>query len=194
MKLLHLSWEDVQRLSEKLAEKVRRSGFRPELIVAIGRGGFVPARILCDLLEVKELASMEVEYYKDIEERGEEPRVIHPLNADVEDRYVLVVDDVSDSGRSLQLAVNQILQKRPKVLRVATLHYKPWSACQPDFFAEETEAWVIYPWEVFESARSFFRKLRREGLSCSEVRERLLALNFREEDIEALLKEDDTRN
>ena len=174
---------------ERLAEKVRGSGFQPELVVAIGRGGFVPARILCDLLEVKELASMEVEYYRDIEERGEEPRVVHPLNADVEGRSVLLVDDVSDSGRSLQLAVNHILGKGTSVFRVATLHSKPWSVFQPDFFVEETEAWVIYPWEVFESARSFFRKLRREGLSCSEVKERLLALNFREEDIEALLKE-----
>jgi len=65
LKLLHLSWEDVQRLSERLAEKVRRSGFRPEVVVAIGRGSFVPACILCNLLDVKELASMEVEYYRD---------------------------------------------------------------------------------------------------------------------------------
>lgn len=190
MKLLHLTWEDVQRLSERLAEKVRGSGFRPEVVVAIGRGGFVPARILCDLLEVKELASMEVEYYRDIEERGEEPRVLHPLNADVENRSVLLVDDVSDSGRSLQLAVNQILGRGTKVLRVATLHSKPWSTFQPDFFAEETASWVIYPWEVFESARSFLKKLRREGLSRLEIRDRLLSLGFSEGDVEALLGED----
>ena len=189
MQLLHVTWKDVQRLSERLAEKIRGNGFRPEIIVALGRGGFIPARILCDRLDVKGLASIGVEYYSDIGVRQEEPRILYPLNADVEDKPVLLVDDVSDTGRSLQLALDHVLERGAKEVRVATLHHKPWSSFQPNFYAEKTEGWVVYPWEVFESARSFLRKLREEGLSYSEVRERLIALSFREEDIEALLKD-----
>jgi len=188
LKLLHLSWEDVQHLSERLAEKIRRSGFRPEIIVALGRGGFIPARILCDRLDVKELAGIGVEYYRDVEERGRGPRILHPLNADVGNKPVLLVDDVADTGRSLQLTLDHVLERGAKEVRVATLHYKPWSSFQPDFYSEETEAWVVYPWEALESVRSFLRKLRGEGLSSLEVRERLLAMNFKEKDIEALLK------
>ena len=190
MKLLHLSWNDVQRLSERLIEEIKKSVFQPEIIVALGRGGFIPARILCDRLDVKGLASMGVGYYRDIEEREREPRILYPLNADVKDRSVLLVDDVADTGRSLQLAVSHILGRGANEVRVATLHYKPWSVFKPDFYAEETEAWVVYPWEVIEAARSFLRKLRGERLSSSEVRERLLALGFKEEDVDALLKDE----
>jgi len=187
LQLLHLSWEDVQRLSERLAEKIRGNGFRPEIVVAMGRGGFIPARILCDRLDVKELASVGVEYYSDIGEREEEPRILHPLNADVKHKSILLVDDVSDTGRSLQLALDHVLERGAKGVRVATLHCKPWSAFQPNFYAERTEDWVVYPWEVLESVRSFLRKLRGEGLSSSEVRERLLTLGFKEKDVETLL-------
>lgn len=189
MKLLHLSWDDVQRLSEGLAEKVRKSSFQPEIIVALGRGGFIPARILCDRLDVKGLASMGVGYYRDIGEREREPRILYPLNANVKDGSVLLVDDVADTGHSLQLAVGHILGKGAKEVRVATLHYKPWSTFHPDFYMEETEAWVVYPWERLEATRSFINRLRGEGLSSSEVRERLLALGFKEEDIDALLED-----
>jgi hypothetical protein len=189
LKILHLSWDDVQRLSRRLAEKVRGSGFRPEIIVALGRGGFVPARILCDRLDVKELASVGVEYYSDIEKREREPKILYPLNADVKDRSVLLVDDVADTGRSLQFAVSHIIERGAKEIRVATLHHKPWSTFQPDFYVEETEAWVIYPWERLEAARSFINKLRGEGLSSSEIKQRLFALSFKEEDVDALLED-----
>ena len=189
MKLLHLSWGDIQRLSEMLAEKIRSCGFRPEIVVALGRGGFIPARILCDRLDVRELASTSIEYYRDMGEREKEPRILYPLNAEVKNRSVLLVDDVSDTGRSLQLAKSHVLERGAKEVRVATLHYKPWSAFQPDFYAEKTEAWVVYPWEVLESLRSLCKKLREEGLSDSGIKERLLAVNFRDEDIETLLKE-----
>lgn len=189
MKLLHLSWSDIQRLSEILAEKIRSCGFRPEIVVALGRGGFIPARILCDRLDVRELASTSIEYYRDVGEREKEPRILYPLNAEVGGKSVLLVDDVSDTGRSLQLALSHILSKEVREVRVATLHYKPWSAFQPDFYAEKTEAWVVYPWEALESLRSLYKKLREEGLGDSEIKERLLASNFKEKDIETLLED-----
>jgi len=68
-KLLHLSWDDVQALSERLADKVKQSGFKPDLIVAVSRGGFDPARILCDQLGIRRLASVQVEYYMGVEQK-----------------------------------------------------------------------------------------------------------------------------
>ena len=189
MKFLHLTWEDVQNLTRSLADKIRRRGFIPEVIVAIGRGGFIPARILCDLLGVKKLVSIGIEYYKDIEERGEEPILVYSMNTDVNNKSILLVDDVSDSGRSLQLAVNHILKKGVTNLMVVTLHYKPWSTFRPDLFVEEIESWIIYPWEILESARIFIRKLRAKGLNNVELLKRLISLGFQLEDIELLLED-----
>jgi len=187
VRLLHMGWEDVQRLAEKVAEKVMTSGFRPDVIVAISRGGFDPARILCDQLSIQRLASLQVEYYTGVEQRRGTPEIVFPLNADVPDLKVLVVDDVSDSGNSLKAARDHVLERGASEVRVATLHVKPWSNFRPDYYAEEVEAWVVYPWEPMETLRWMAERLKSEGLDPDEVRRRLLEKGFDPELVERLL-------
>ncbi|MEE8325496.1 MAG: phosphoribosyltransferase [candidate division NC10 bacterium] len=178
LNLLHTSWEDVERLSEKLAQKIIESRFEPDLVVAISRGGFDPARILCDQLGIRRLASVQVEFYSGVQDTAEKPRIVYPLNADVRGKRVLLVDDVSDTGDSLMLAKEHVLAGSPGELKVATLHIKPWTSLRPDYHASETEAWIVYPWEPVESIRSIAAKLGKNGYSAREIREKLLELGF----------------
>ena len=160
---VHASWEDVERLCESVAEQVRRSGFKPDLIVAIARGGFPPARLISDILDVRRVASITVEYYRAVGETEARPKVIFPLNADVEGKRVLLVDDVADTGHSLKLVRDLLLEKGAREVRVATLHYKPWSILKPDYYGEETTAWIIYAWEKWETVRDLAAKFAGEG-------------------------------
>ncbi len=144
---LHLNWDDVQGLTETLAQKIVASGFEPDLIVAVSRGGFDPARILCDQLGVRKLASVQLEAYDGMVKRPE-PIIVLPLNAEVAGLEVLIADDVSDSGASLLKAKKHIEEKGASSVRVATLHIKPWSSFLPDYYAERVDAWVVYPWEI----------------------------------------------
>ena len=178
LKLLHTSWEDVERLSEILAQKIMESGYEPDLIVAVSRGGFDPARILCDQLGVRRMASVQVEFYSGVQDTTEKPRIVYPLNAEVDGLRVLVVDDVSDTGDSLKLAQEHVLEKGPGDLKVATLHIKPWTSFRPDYHASETKAWIVYPWEPIESMTSIAAKLGKNGYSDQEIKERLLELGF----------------
>lgn len=178
LKLLHTTWEDVERLSEELASKIIESGFVPDVIVAVSRGGFDPARILCDQLDVTRLASLQVEYYRGVKDTNPAPRIVYPLNADVGGLRVLMVDDVSDSGVSLIAAKEHIEKGEPEELRIATLHIKPWTNFMPDYHAAETDAWIVYPWEPVESIRSIASKLEKEGLTGSEIGEQLVRLGF----------------
>jgi hypothetical protein len=178
LKLLHTTWEDVERLSEELAQKIIESGFEPDVVVAISRGGFDPARILCDQLGIRRLASVQVEFYSGIQDTAEKPRIVYPLNADVRGKRVLLVDDVSDTGDSLMLAKEHVLAGSPGELKVATLHIKPWTSLRPDYHASETEAWIVYPWEPVESIRSIAAKLEKNGYPDREIREKLLELGF----------------
>ena len=100
MRLLHLSWEDIQRLAEELAERVRASGFRPDVVVAVSRGGFDPARILCDQLSIRLLASLQIDYYADINRRKDAPEIVFPLNTDIPGMTALVVFTIR--GRNIQ--------------------------------------------------------------------------------------------
>jgi hypoxanthine phosphoribosyltransferase len=163
LQLLHVSWDDVQSLTEEIARQIQESGYVPDVIVAVSRGGFDPARILCDQLGIKRLASLQVEYYSDINETSSTPEIVFPLNTEVPDTSILIVDDVSDTGTSLQVARDQF---------------------RPDFSASVVESWIIYPWEIMESINSITEKLRLEGLSSSNVDRELIRLGFSRKQLE----------
>ena len=181
LNLIHLKWEDIQRLSDLLAAKIIENNYNVDIIVAVSRGGFDPARILCDQLDVKRLASVQIEYYAGVAQKKTIPQIIYPLNADVSNLNVLVVDDVSDTGDSLIIARDHVIHGGANTVKVATLHVKPWTSFRPDYYAEETEAWIVYPWEVKESIRSISAKFLMNGLNQNEIKERLINLGFRED-------------
>jgi uncharacterized protein len=183
LRFLHLSWDDIQTLTETLAKKIQASGYRPDLIVAVSRGGFDPARILCDQLEVRRLASVQLEAYDGMVKRPE-PVVVLPVNADLSGKKTLVVDDVSDSGASLAKAKEHISEKKAAEVRIATLHIKPWSKYLPDYYAESVDEWVVYPWELKECLLEVAGKMRVEGYSGRVLAERLVDAGFKRRDVE----------
>jgi len=184
---LHLSWDDVQSLCEAVAGKIRGDGFKPDVIVGVSRGGFDPARILCDQLMVKRLASFQIEYYNYINMKNKIPKVIYPLNADINGMKVLVVDDVSDTGHSLETARRHVSERGASQVRIATLHFKPWSNFEPDYNAEKTESWVVYPWEVKECLLGVAERLRSRGLQQRAIHDEILRKGFREEQLRRYL-------
>ncbi len=153
MRYLRLSWEDIERQCVELAKMLRRSGVRADMIVGISRGGLVPARLLSDLLGNDELHTMRVKFYTGIGRVGERPVILHPTQVDVTGRRVLLVDDIADSGKSLSTAKRHLEERGAGEIVVATLMKKPASVITPDFYVQETDAWVIFPWEARETAR-----------------------------------------
>jgi hypoxanthine phosphoribosyltransferase len=186
LRFLHLSWDDVQTLTEALARKIEVSGFKPDIIVAVSRGGFDPARILCDQLSVRRLASVQLEAYDGMVKRSE-PIVILPVNADIREKKVLVVDDVSDSGASLIKAKEHIEEKAASEVRIATLHIKPWSKYIPDYYARNVDVWVVYPWELKECLQEVAYKMRAEGVDCQTILARLIEAGFKKSDVNRYL-------
>ena len=159
MEYVKLSWDDIEKLTKKLAEKIKKSRFKFDWIVGISRGGLVPARIISDYFDCPRLAVMRVEFYKSVGKTRDFPRITQPLQVRIKGKNVLVVDDVADTGRSLIVADDHIKRKGAKEIKIATLHYKPVSIFKPDFYVEKTNAWIIYPWEKKETERM----LKKEG-------------------------------
>ncbi|MGC8975856.1 MAG: phosphoribosyltransferase [Thermoprotei archaeon] len=152
-KFLILTWKKIYEASLKLALEIVREGLEVDLIVGILRGGYIVARILSDLLGTDNIGVVEVKFYKGIEERAERPIITQPLTADVRGKNVLIVDDVVDSGRTLEIVTEQVRLRGARSVRTAVLFYKPRSIIKPDFFAQETNDWVVFPWEFCEFAR-----------------------------------------
>jgi len=185
---LHLSWDQIQTLTEALAKKIEASGFKPDIIVAVSRGGFDPARILCDQLSIRRLASVQLEAYDGMVKRPE-PIVVLPVNADLGGKKTLLVDDVSDSGASLLKAKEHLIEKSAAEVRVATLHIKPWSKYVPDYYAESVDAWVVYPWELKECLQELADKIRSNGVKGKAVAAKLIEAGFKKPDVEHYLLE-----
>ncbi|MEM4359166.1 MAG: phosphoribosyltransferase [Candidatus Bilamarchaeaceae archaeon] len=151
MKLKWISWEEATRMSERLAEMV--ADYKPDVLVGVSRGGLVPVRILADVLGTSKVGVLGVQFYKKIGETKDFPEITHEMPLDVKGKKVLIVDDVSDTGKSLVAAREYILRKGAKEVKIATLHFKPHSILKPDYFIGVTTAWLVYPWERHEVKR-----------------------------------------
>ena len=188
LEFLFLSWEDVQDLCEKVSDKIIESGYKPDLIIAISRGGFDPARIMSDQLDIRKLASLQVIYYTGLNTRRDEPEVLFPLNAQVEGLKVLVVDDVSDSGNSLIAVKKYVEDKGAAEVKLSTLHHKPWSKFMPDFYAAEVDKWIIYPWEPRESVKDLVHMLTKKGVPKVDIPRKLKEIGFSDSQIRRYLE------
>jgi hypoxanthine phosphoribosyltransferase len=183
------TWNQIYELLLSQVGKIRKSGFKPDVIVAILRGGWLPARVLSDLLEIPPLANVRVEYYVGIAETKNEPILAQGVSEVVSGKKVLVVDDVADTGRSLKLVKEHVLRQGAKESRLATLYHKPWSMAKPDYYEKKTELWVVFPWEIKETVRKIFEKRREKHASIEEETAKLVKAGLPKQLTERLLKE-----
>jgi hypoxanthine phosphoribosyltransferase len=170
-----VTWNRCHALARKLARLVRESGYRPDIIVAIGRGGYMPGRILSDFLDVMDLTSFKIEHYR-AAQKDRKARVRYPLTADLTGRRVLLVDDVSDSGDTFRVALEHLRGCGPAAeVRTAVLHHKTVSAYAPDYFAQKVVKWrwLIYPWALAEDLGSFIRAMSPRPTDPGEIARRL---------------------
>lgn len=112
----------------------------------------MPARLLCDFLDIYNLVSIRIAHYEAGAHLTPQARLSSPLLVDIRGLEVLLVDDVSDTGDTLALAIEHIEHFMPAHLKIVTLHHKQVSPIVPDFFGQKVVdwRWLIYPWAVVE--------------------------------------------
>jgi len=161
-----VSWDDIVKWSRELAKKIKESGFKPDVVVAVARGGFIPARLICDFLGVENLLSLQSQHWTEAAKAAERAIIKFPYKVDLTGKKVLLVDDIVDTGESLALAKKYILENwRPKELRIATLQWiKPVAKIKPDYYLIEVTEWVWfqYPWTRLEDTYQFFKRMLSE--------------------------------
>ncbi|HON35950.1 MAG TPA: phosphoribosyltransferase [Methanothrix sp.] len=171
-----ISWDESYELGRRLAYEIKRSGFRPDLIVAIGRGGYVPARVVSDFLLFSLLASIKIEHWDTAACERPLASVRFPLAVDVQSQKVLIIDDVTDTGKTLRTAVDYMKGLGAAEIRTGVLQHKTVSPFVPDYYAEKVAEWrwIIYPWAAHEDLVGLAeRVLSEEDQSAREIGERL---------------------
>jgi len=170
------SWEAVYDLARELAFRIVDHRFDPDLIVAIGRGGYTPGRLMADFLHKKALTSFRIEHYTaGAEETTARARVLDSLAEDLSGRRVLVVDDVNDSGKTLEVAVPFLHGRGAAEVRSAVLQEKDTSRFAADYVGGRVVEWrwIIYPWAAIEDLTRFIQRMDPRPGSVAEAAGRL---------------------
>ena len=183
-RFLILSWEDLFWDIVELGRLIKESGFKPDVLVAVARGGWVVGRVLSDLLEVEVALGLTIKFYTGIDERDRRPRIVQPLGVNLEDKNVLLVDDIVDTGETLWLARTHVLSKGASEVRTATPYVKPWARHKPDYYVKVVDKWVVFPYEYVETLKAVasegvsFDKFAEAGLDPEVLKRLVKELNI----------------
>ena len=142
-----LTWQAFGDATRTLAQQVADSGFRPDVVLAIARGGLTVAGAIAYALGVKNCFAMNVELYTGVEQRLQVPVVLPPTLdlMDLAGLRVLVADDVADTGTTLHL-VQRVIGEHVADARTVVLYQKPSSIITPDYAWRSTQRWIDFPW------------------------------------------------
>jgi hypoxanthine phosphoribosyltransferase len=183
------TWNQIYKMLLSIAEKIRKDNFHPDVIVGVSRGGWPPARVLSDLLDNPNLANVRVEFYLGVAETKGEPTLTQPVSTTVLDKKVLVVDEVADTGKSLEIIKRHLEKEGSTEVRIATVYYKPWSIITPDYYAKETSRWIVFPWEVKETIKKIVKKCKEKNMPLEKAIEKLVRSGISKTLVNRFLKE-----
>lgn len=143
-----LSWEALDGLVARLAAETGRDF---DLVLAITRGGLVPAGMLAYRLNLREILVVGVEFYRTEGGTHERPRIGHfPAEELLAGRRVLVVDEVWETGETMTEVLARLRAAGARPVS-AVIHYKPGRsrvAGSPDHHAAVVDGWVTYPYKA----------------------------------------------
>ena len=151
--ICHISWSSVFHAVDKIVDAIKSSGEIPESLIAVGRGGLIPGTLIAYKLGINDVVNYTVQSYDDEEKRstGEFRELQKPAQKFIEkykEKYVLVVDDLSDRGHTLRHIKKELHEMVD--LRFATLFVKTGAKFHPDFVTNEypDDTWLTFPWEI----------------------------------------------
>ncbi len=144
-----LTWQDITAMVSKLLGQVNPNDF--DCILAVTRGGMIPACLVSEATDQRNIITAAVMFYTDVGETIKDPVFLQfPSDSLIYGKRVLIVDDVWDSGKTA-VAVRERIKIAGGEPKVAVLHFKPlksqFPGDAPDYYATETDAWIVYPWD-----------------------------------------------
>lgn len=162
--------------SFRLGKMIYASGYHPDFLIGIWRGGTPVGIVVQDYLMFKGLrlfhTAIKTESYTGVGIAGKVDvnglsHVLKMLNARQEQAKILLVDDVFDTGKTME-KVSLLLKERTRLeheIRIATVFYKPKrnkTGIIPDYYLHEADSWVVFPHEIAELTDDELREKNRE--------------------------------
>jgi hypothetical protein len=194
------TWNELHKNIREIAKKIKKDNYQPDIVIALSRGGFVPARVICDLLIIKDLISVKVDHWGITATKDGKAKLRYPIDVDLTGKKVLIVDDITDTGESMKISEDFINKLNPDEIRTAAIFHIRTSKFVPDYYSKEIDwTWVIWPWNYIEDMCNILPKTLgpNKGRSVEEIKKLLkqnFEINLSEQDIIEILGELLSRN
>lgn len=154
--ITYLVWSDIQEACGVLSKQLQQTNCKFNAIVCIQRGGCIPGVILSHLLQIPEFYSIGIkttlsEEIKSI--RLNKPNIFNiDILEKIRHKNVLIVDDVTNTGKTLQIAKEEVLRFEPLLCKTAVMIWDGdnSNSCEANYYAKYTPSWVVFPWENSE--------------------------------------------
>lgn len=143
----NLSWNEVEKSAQELADKIKASNFEPDYLIGIAIGGLIPLGLLAKKLDINDIATITVSSYDGRDKK--ELEITYLPKIDLSNKKVLLVDEIAETGETLKQICDILTgQYGVKELKTATLGInKEKCKFRPDFAALEANDWIVFPWE-----------------------------------------------
>ncbi len=180
MQFAKISWDKFYKDSLKLSEKLQDLDL--DKIVAIARGGLVVARVVSDMCSLP-ISNIVISSYRDLQQL-KEPEIMETSASNYRDENILIIDEVSDTGKTFKRAVSFISHFPVRRVYTASLYVKPNTEFFPDFWIEKIDGWIVFPYDIRETYESLAKKYDSE----KDVVEKMREIGFSDWELEFLRK------
>jgi hypoxanthine phosphoribosyltransferase len=160
MEKYYMKYEDIHIETENLYNIISNSGYSPDVIIAVGTGGFIPARILKSFFKIP-IICVTISFYNEDNKLQDKTNKIQWIQKGsnehmmIKNKKILVVDELDDTRSSLQYVTNELLEYEPSEIAVGVLHNKikekkgVLDKRIKYFYSKQiADKWIIYPWEA----------------------------------------------
>jgi len=194
------SWEELHEDIKEIVKKIKIDNYQPDIVIALSRGGFVPARVICDLMIIKDLVSVKVDHWGITATKDGKAHLRYPISADLSGKKALIVDDITDTGESMKISKEFVGTLNPKEIRTAAIYHIKTSKFVPDYYSKQIDwIWVVWPWNYFEDMVNIVPKVLDEnsGRSVKEIKgylKRSFKIDLSEQEVIEIMRELVARN
>ncbi|GAB4219509.1 MAG: phosphoribosyltransferase [Candidatus Microgenomates bacterium] len=175
-----LSWTTFYKDCLNLGKKILSAQIKIDRIIAISRGGLVAARILSDYLQTP-ISNIVISSYSNLKQL-KEPEIIEVAHPDLKNQTILIVDEVSDTGKTFQRALKYFQDHQPKKILTASPYIKPKTSFIPDFYIKNINAWIVFPYDLKETYQAFLKQEKNE----KKAKNKLLKVGFKKWEVDLI--------
>jgi len=168
MRFYKFSWTEFYKDCLFLGKKIKNGGEKIDRIIAISRGGLIPARILSDFLKLP-ISNIVISSYSNLKQL-KEPEIMEVAEIDLKDKSILIVDEVSDTGKTFISALKYFQQKPVKKIITTAPYIKPKTQFTPDFYLKKIDAWIVFPYDLKETYEAFLKEEKNKEKAIEKMK------------------------